>query len=123
MCQYCAMSIILRIWYLWKILSHQGLSHSQNLHDRMTVYFGFPNHFLVLWLLIAEFLLNKLVHQKNHFLIPAAISADAIHSQYDIPELIYEADYPDGFPIINLGAWNNDPIIIQAIKEKIDVFM
>jgi hypothetical protein len=53
----------------------------------------------------------------------AAISADAIHSQYDIPELVYEAEYPDGFPIVDLGAWNDDPIVIQAIKEKIDQYM
>ena len=53
----------------------------------------------------------------------AAISADAIHSQYDIPELVHEAEYPEGFPIINLGAWNDDPIVIQAIKEKIDPLM
>ena len=53
----------------------------------------------------------------------AAISADAIHSQYDIPELVYEAEYPEGFPVINLGAWNDDPIVIQAIKEKIDPYM
>ena len=53
----------------------------------------------------------------------AAISADAIHSQYDIPELVYEADYPENFPVINLGAWNDDPIVIAAIKEKIDSLM
>ena len=53
----------------------------------------------------------------------AAISADAIHSQYDIPELVYEAEYPEDFPIINLGAWNDDPLVIQAIKEKIDAIM
>ncbi len=53
----------------------------------------------------------------------AAMSADAMHSQYDIPELVYEANYPEGFPIINLGAWNDDPIVIQAIKEKIDFVM
>ena len=53
----------------------------------------------------------------------AAMSADAMHSQYDIPELIYEYDFPEGFPVINLGAWNDDPIVIQAIKEKIDRFM
>ncbi len=50
----------------------------------------------------------------------AAISADSIHSQYDVPELVHEADTPEGFPILNLGAWNDDPIVIQAIKEKID---
>jgi protoheme ferro-lyase len=53
----------------------------------------------------------------------AAMSADAMHSQYDIPELVYEADFPEGFPVLNLGAWNDDPIVIQAIKEKIDAFM
>ena len=50
----------------------------------------------------------------------AAISADAMHSQYDIPALVNEARVPDTIPLINLGAWNNDPIVIQAIKEKID---
>ena len=50
----------------------------------------------------------------------AAISADSIHSQFDIPELVHQANVPDALPIINLGAWNNDPIVIQAIKEKID---
>jgi hypothetical protein len=50
----------------------------------------------------------------------AAISADAIHSQWDVPDLVHEAEVPEGFPLINLGAWNDDPIVIQAIKEKID---
>ena len=50
----------------------------------------------------------------------AAISADAIHSQYDVPALVNEARVSAGFPLINLGAWNDDPIVIRAIKEKID---
>jgi sirohydrochlorin ferrochelatase len=50
----------------------------------------------------------------------AAISADAIHSQYDVPELIHEAKIPEEIVLKNLGAWNNDPIVILAIKEKID---
>ena len=49
----------------------------------------------------------------------AAISAESIHSQFDIPDLVSKAKVPAGFPIINLGAWNDDPIVIQAIKEKI----
>jgi len=49
----------------------------------------------------------------------AAISAEAIHSQSDIPDLVAKARVPAGFPIINLGAWNDDPIVIQAIKERI----
>ena len=50
----------------------------------------------------------------------AAISANALHSQYDVPELIDKARVPAGFPLINLGAWNDDPIVIRAIKEKVD---
>jgi hypothetical protein len=53
----------------------------------------------------------------------AAISADSIHSQYDIPALVKKAKIPDDVSVINLGAWNNDPIIIQAIKERIDELM
>jgi sirohydrochlorin ferrochelatase len=49
----------------------------------------------------------------------AAISADAIHSQYDIPNLVRQARVPDGFPAINLGAWNDDPLVIQAIVHKV----
>jgi protoheme ferro-lyase len=69
---------------------------------------------------IEEFLTNGI---EKLLFFSAAISADSIHSQYDTPELVYAAEYPEGFPIINLGAWNDDPIVIQAIKEKIDPFM
>jgi protoheme ferro-lyase len=58
---------------------------------------------------------------KKVLYFSTAISADAIHSQWDVPALVNEAEVPSGFPLINLGAWNDDPIVIQAIKEKIDV--
>jgi protoheme ferro-lyase len=69
---------------------------------------------------IEEFLQNGI---EKLLFFSAAISADSIHSQYDIPKLVYEAEFPEGFPVINLGAWNDDPIVIQAIKEKIDALM
>lgn len=53
----------------------------------------------------------------------AAISADSIHSQYDIPELVHEANVPDDLILINLGAWNDDPLVINGIKAKIDQLM
>jgi sirohydrochlorin ferrochelatase len=52
----------------------------------------------------------------------AAISAEALHSQSDIPALVHKARVPAGFPLINLGAWNDDPLVIRAIKEKIDAW-
>lgn len=69
---------------------------------------------------IEQFLENGI---EKLLFFSAAMSAEAIHSQYDIPELVYEADFPEGFPVVNLGAWNDDPIVTQAIKEKIDPFM
>jgi len=69
---------------------------------------------------IEEFLNNGI---EKLIFFSTAISANAIHSQYDIPDLVYKAEFPKGFPVINLGAWNDDPIVIRAIKEKIDVFM
>jgi len=50
----------------------------------------------------------------------AAISADSIHSQYDVPALVHEAAVPEDFIMTNLGAWNDDALVILAIKEKID---
>jgi phosphoenolpyruvate synthase/pyruvate phosphate dikinase len=41
----------------------------------------------------------------------------------NVPDLVNEAQVSEGFPLINLGAWNDDPIVIQAIKEKIDAQM
>ena len=54
------------------------------------------------------------------FYFSAAISADSMHSQYDVPHLVSQARIPKDFPVINLGAWNDDPLVIRAIKEKID---
>jgi sirohydrochlorin ferrochelatase len=69
---------------------------------------------------VEEFLSNG-VTKVLYF--SAAISADAMHSQWDIPALVNEARVPDGYPLINLGAWNDDPVVIQAIKEKVDAKM
>jgi protoheme ferro-lyase len=68
--------------------------------------------------MIEQFLRNGV---QKIFYFSAAISADSIHSQYDIPELVQRARLPQGFPVINLGAWNDDLLVIQAIKEKIDM--
>jgi len=54
------------------------------------------------------------------FFFSYTIAAAGMHSQYDIPALVHLADVPEDFPIIDLGAWGNDPVAIQALKEKID---
>ncbi len=69
---------------------------------------------------VNEFVQNGV---KQVYYFSAAISADAIHSQYDVPELVHEASVTDGIELINMGAWNNDPIVITAIMEKIEPLM
>jgi sirohydrochlorin ferrochelatase len=54
------------------------------------------------------------------FYFSAAISADAMHSQIDVPRLVEEFEFPHGVETVNLGAWNNHPTVIAAIKERID---
>lgn len=50
----------------------------------------------------------------------AAISADSLHSQYDVPALVARARVPADVRLLNLGAWNDDPRVIAAIVERID---
>jgi protoheme ferro-lyase len=65
-----------------------------------------------------EELVKKGVEKILYF--SAAISADSLHSQYDIPTLVHEAQVPAEFPLLNMGAWNDHPLVIQAIQEKIE---
>jgi protoheme ferro-lyase len=67
--------------------------------------------------LVVEQLIAQGVDKIIYF--SAAISADSIHSQYDVPELVNKARIPNGFPILNLGAWNDHPLVIDAIKERV----
>jgi sirohydrochlorin ferrochelatase len=53
----------------------------------------------------------------------ASISAEAMHSQYDIPELVHKARVASDVDLVNLGAWNDDPLVIDAIKEKVDALI
>jgi sirohydrochlorin ferrochelatase len=51
------------------------------------------------------------------------ISAPGMHALYDIPALVYKAEAPENFPIVNMGALGNDPQFITVLKERIDAAM
>ncbi len=53
----------------------------------------------------------------------SSISADAIPSQSEIPGQVNRYDFPPGTELINMGAWNDHPLVIKAIKEKIDLLL
>jgi protoheme ferro-lyase len=52
-------------------------------------------------------------------IFPAPISADSIHTDIEIPAAIEEAGVPDGVEVHFLGAWNNDPYVIEGIRQNI----
>lgn len=60
---------------------------------------------------------------KKIIYFSVCISADAIHSQYDIPCLVRKANIPKDIELIDLAAWNNHPLTIKALKERIDKYM
>jgi hypothetical protein len=50
-----------------------------------------------------------------------SISASSLQSLYDdITEAVIYLGLSDGFEVINLGVWDDDPIVIRAIKERVD---
>ncbi len=110
----------------WPTETSQEMSFREDVMDLLIANGYRPENISLAWMSfkqpkpaekVEEFLSNGI---EKLLFFSAAMSADAMHSQYDIPELVYQADFPAGFPVINLGAWNDDPIVIQAIKEKID---
>ena len=64
---------------------------------------------------------NKGVEQVLYF--SAAISADSMHSQYEAPRRINKVKISPNIQLLNMGAWNDDPMVIQTIKEKIDLIL
>lgn len=111
----------------WPTETEQEISFRMDVLKRLEQD-GYPRQNLSLaWMEFKEPKPAKMVEEfiKNGvekiLFFPAAISADSIHSQYDIPELIHKAKVPTDFPLVNLGAWNDDPLVIKALKAKCDL--
>lgn len=110
----------------WPTLTEQEISFRQDILDRFVADGYLHDNLGLAWMMFKQPAPGPMIEQwaargiKPVFFIPAAISAEAIHSQADIPELVEAARVPPDFPRINLGPWNNDPMTIAAIKAKID---
>jgi hypothetical protein len=53
------------------------------------------------------------------YLISAAISADSLRHQYDVPTLV-QTRVSAGLPLVNMGSWNDCPLAIRASQQKIE---
>jgi sirohydrochlorin ferrochelatase len=110
----------------WPTETEQELSFRRDVLQAFAADGYRPEHLRLAWMefkdpkpapVVEEFAAGGV---KRIFYFSAAISADSLHSQIDVPELIAEANVPRNFPLVNLGAWNDDPLVIEAIKERID---
>lgn len=113
----------------WPTETEQELSFRQSILNQLEEDGYNPEKISLAWM---EFKDPKPAEKVEHFArsgvkevlyFPAAISADSLHSQYDIPELVNKAKIPEEMVLKNLGAWNDDPLAIRAIKEKIQTAM
>lgn len=110
----------------WPTLTEQEISFRQDILARFVADGYPPENLSLAWMMFKEPAPGPKIEEwhgrglKQVIYIPAAISAEAIHSQADIPELVEGARVPPDFRRINLGAWNNDPLTITAIKAKVD---
>ena len=110
----------------WPTLTEQEISFREGIIELLTAE-GFKKENMgIAWMefkdpkpydLMENFVNNGV---EKIFYFAASISADAIHSQADIPELVHKYPFPRNIEVINLGAWNDHPLVIKAIKERID---
>ena len=49
----------------------------------------------------------------------ASISADAIHSDIQVPKEVAHAGAPPQVKLVNMGAWGNSTYVIEAIRQRI----
>jgi protoheme ferro-lyase len=57
---------------------------------------------------------------KKILVFSVSLSAEAIHSERDVPEDIEAAGLPDEIDIVYVGQYGDHPYAIQAMKEKIE---
>ena len=84
-----------------------------------------PENVVLAWMefkqpAIPEGVKNLLNNGVERILVfSASISADSIHSDIQVPEAVHQVAIPQGVKVVNLGAWGVDPLVIQAISQKI----
>lgn len=55
---------------------------------------------------------------KKILVSPVNISAESIHSEHEIPSKVREAGLPSFISVVHLGAWNDDPLLLEELIEK-----
>ena len=84
-----------------------------------------PDNILLAWMEFKTPKITSAVQQlaaqgvERILVFSASISADSIHSDIQVPESVEAADLPDDVQVVNMGAWGNSPLVIEAIRQRI----
>ena len=84
-----------------------------------------PDNILLAWMEFKTPKITTAVQQlaaqgvERILVFSASISADSIHSDIQVPESVEAADLPDDVQVVNMGAWGNSPLVIEAIRQRI----
>jgi len=57
---------------------------------------------------------------KKLLVSPVNISAESIHSEHEIPSMVDGAGVPASIPVVHLGAWNDDQLLIDDLLEQLE---
>ncbi len=84
-----------------------------------------PDNILLAWMEFKTPKITTAVQQlatqgvERILVFSASISADSIHSDIQVPESVEAADLPDDVQVVNMGAWGNSPLVIEAIRQRV----
>jgi protoheme ferro-lyase len=84
-----------------------------------------PDNILLAWMEFKTPKITTAVQQlatqgvERILVFSSSISADSIHSDIQVPESVEAADLPDDVQVVNMGAWGNSPLVIEAIRQRI----
>ena len=106
--------------------TEQELRFREAITDRLVADGYARENISLAWMEFKEPAIEGAVHAlaargiEKLMVFATSISASSLHSLYDIPEAVRAAGVPDGVEVVNLGAWDDDPIVIRAIRERVD---
>jgi protoheme ferro-lyase len=110
---------------LYPTQTEQEQSFREKVRDRFIEVGYTPENVSLAWMEFKQpTVVEKAIEMSQNgieilLVIPAAISADSIHNDIQIPEEIEEAHLSEEIQVIHMGAWGNDPYLIEAIYNKI----
>lgn len=106
--------------------TEQEIAFRQSVLDLLASHGYLPENLSMAWMMFkdprpvekVEELVGRGIERILYF--SAAISADSLSSQVHVPEMIAKARVPAHVELVNLGAWDDHELTIEAIFERVE---